>query len=181
VKRFSFCPVCGAKLDDQPAGPDPVNVLVCPECRFNFWQNSKPAVGVILLRAIGGKRHVLLTRRGIEPYKGFWDLPGGFLANGELPVDGILREIREELGVSVVNPSFFTVEMDQYNREDIAEQARFVLTLYYECTAAPDATFVPADDVVEATWFPLDKLPANLAFGCNRRALAKLSASRGAG
>jgi 8-oxo-dGTP diphosphatase len=180
MKRFSHCPVCGARFADQPTGSAPVDVLVCRECGFHFWQGSKPAVGAILLRVIGGKRQVLLTRRGIEPYKGQWDLPGGFLANGELPADGIFRELREELDVTVSNPCFFTAEIDQYNRDDIAEQARFVLSLFYVCEVAPDATFVPADDVVEAAWFPLEKLPAELAFDCNRRALGKLSASLGA-
>ncbi len=181
MKKFSYCPVCGARLTDQPAGSDPVNVLVCGECDFQFWQNSKPAVAVILLRTVGGKRHVLLTRRGIEPYKGEWDLPGGFLGNGELPVDGIARELREELDLAVSNPRFFTAEIDQYDREDIAEQVRFVLSLFYVCDVAPDAGFHPADDVVEAAWFPLEKLPARLGFDCIRRALAKLGASLGPG
>ncbi len=179
MKKFSYCPVCGARLPDQPAGLNPVDVLVCARCDFHFWQGSKPAVGAILLRTVGGQRQVLLTKRGIEPYKGQWDLPGGFLANGELPVDGIFRELREELAVTVSNPRFFTAEIDQYNREDIAEQARFVLSLFYVCDVAPDATFTPADDVVEAAWFALEKLPAELAFDCNRRALGKLSASPG--
>ncbi|HVP17636.1 MAG TPA: NUDIX hydrolase [Spirochaetia bacterium] len=180
MKRFSFCPVCGAGLTGQPASSVRVDVIVCPACGFHFWQNSKPAVAAILLRVVGGKRQILLTRRGIEPYKGQWDLPGGFLANGELPVEGIHRELREELDVEVSDPRFFTAEITQYNRDDIAEQVRFVLSLFYVCEVAPDARFVPADDVVEAAWFPLEKLPAELAFDGNRRALGKLSASPGA-
>lgn len=179
MKRFSFCPVCGASSTGQPEGSAPVDVIVCGTCGFHFWQGSKPAVGAIILRAPGGKRQVLLTRRGIEPFKGHWDLPGGFLANGELPTDGIRRELREELAVEVSNPRFLAAEIDQYNRDDIAEQARFVLSLYYVCEMAPDAELVPMDDVVEAAWFPLEKLPAQLAFQCNRRALAKLRASLG--
>ncbi len=154
-----------------------MDVLVCQSCDFHFWLGSKPAVAVILLRTMGGNRQILLTRRGIEPYKGEWDLPGGFLGNGELPEGGLARELKEELDVTVSNPRFFTAEIDQYNRDDIAEQARFVLSLFYLCEVAPDAAFVPADDVVEAVWFPLERLPAELAFDCNRRALAKLSAS----
>ena len=95
----------------------------------------------------------------------------GFLGNGERPEDGLARELREELGVAVSNPRFFTAEIDQYNRDDIAEQARFVLSLFFVCEVAPDAKLVPADDVVEAAWFPLEALPAELAFDCNRRAL----------
>ena len=177
MKRFSFCPACGAKFPRPARGPDRVDVIVCDACGFHFWQGSKPAVGAILLRTTGGKRQVLLTRRGIEPYKGEWDLPGGFLGNGERPEDGLARELREELAVAVSNPRFFTSEIDEYNRDDIAEQARFVLSLFFVCDVAPDAVFVPADDVVEAAWFPLEMLPAELAFDCNRRALTRFRAS----
>jgi len=179
MKKLAFCPVCGSRLNGSGAGADadPIDVLVCPSCNYHFWLNSKPAVAVLLMRAAGGKRQVLLTRRGIQPYEGEWDLPGGFLGNGEKPEDGIRREAQEELGVAVSNPRFFTAEIDQYNRDDIAEQARFVLSLFFLCDVAPDSTFVPADDVVEAAWFPLDMLPADLSFDCNRKALTRLRAS----
>ena len=176
MKRYSFCPVCGASLAGRAEGSAPVDVIVCGSCGFHFWQNSKPAVAVILLREIGHDRQVLLTKRGVEPYKGQWDFPGGFLGNAELPGDGILRELREELGVDVSNPRFFAAEIEQYNAEDIAETARFVLSLFYICDVPADASFTPEDDVVEAAWFSLQKLPPEIAFGANRRALAKLSA-----
>ena len=136
-----------------------MDVLICSACGFHFWQGSKPAVGVVLLRVIAGKQQVLLTRRGIEPYKGQWDLPGGFLGNGERPEDGVRRELREELDVAVSNPRFFASEIDQYNRDDIAEQARFVLSLFFLCDIPADARLVPADDVVEAAWFPAGQAP----------------------
>jgi len=96
VKRFTYCPVCGAKLAPQQDEISPVDVLVCPSCDFHFWLGSKPAVAAILLRTAGGNPQILLTRRGIEPYKGEWDLPGGFLGNGEKPEEGLARELREE-------------------------------------------------------------------------------------
>ncbi|HUI71279.1 MAG TPA: NUDIX hydrolase [Spirochaetia bacterium] len=177
MKRFTYCPVCGAKLAPQQDEISPVDVLVCPSCDFHFWLGSKPAVAAILLRTAGGNPQILLTRRGIEPYKGEWDLPGGFLGNGEKPEEGLARELREELDVAVSNPRFFVAEIDQYNREDIATQARFVLSIFFLCDIPADTKFVPADDVVEAAWFPLDLLPAELAFDCNRRALLKLRAT----
>lgn len=179
MKKLAFCPVCGARLNGSDAGADadPIDVLVCPSCNYHFWLNSKPAVGVLLVRVAGGRRQVLLTRRGIQPYEGEWDLPGGFLGNGERPEDGARREAEEELGVTVSNPRFFTIEIAEYNRDDMAEQIRFVLSMFFVCDIAAEATFVPADDVVEAAWFPLDMLPADLAFPCNRKVLTRLRAS----
>ena len=130
----------------------------------------------------GGRESLLLARRGIEPYKGWWDLPGGFLDNGELPRDGLARELREELGVApVAEPRLIGADIDEYPRDDIAEDARFVLSLYFLCELPPGARLSPADDVVEAAWFPLDALPAEIAFPVNRRFVEGLVESRRAG
>ena len=176
MKRYSFCPVCGACLPAvvRPAGGISL-IHTCAACGFEFWQNSKPAVGALLVRSVHDEPHVLLTRRGIEPYKDYWDTPGGFLHNGEHPRDGLIRELQEELHVTVDVLDLIAAEIDEYPREDVAEEARFVLSLYYRCALAADAQLVPADDVVEARWFPLASLPRRLAFQANQRALARLA------
>ena len=177
MRHYSFCPVCGAGLA-RPVGPVGVpSLLACRSCGFEFWQNSKPAVAAVIVEKGSGGPCVLLTRRGIDPFKGWWDLPGGFLDNGEQPLDGLARELREELGVTAGNPRLVGADVDEYPREDIAEEARFVLGLFYRCDLAPDALLVPADDVVEAVWFPLSALPRDIAFPINRRFLSALSAS----
>jgi len=171
VRRYAFCPVCGSPLDG-PSGSLPIASLhVCSSCRFEFWQNSKPAVCALIARIVGGKPQLLLCTRGIEPYKGMWDLPGGFLNNGEHPEEGLAREISEELGTSLEGRRLLTVEVDEYPREDVAEEARFVLALYYVCRIGTDARLTPMDDVQEAEWFPLDALPDGIAFAANRRAI----------
>jgi len=170
LKRYAFCPVCGSPLDRSAGGATTVNRLYCGSCTFEFWQNSKPAVGAIIVRKVGGKPHVLLTRRGIEPYKGMWDLPGGFLNNGEHPEEGLTRELREELGTSPLGSRFLTVEIEEYPRMDVAEEARFVLSLFYLCEIPEDAVLTPMDDVVDAAWFPLEELPDGIAFAANQRA-----------
>lgn len=43
----------------------------------------------------------LITERGIEPFKGRCDVPGGFLGAGEEPIEGLKRELREELGIEI--------------------------------------------------------------------------------
>jgi len=181
VKRYAFCPVCGAPLDRSAGVSAGHGLLTCDACGFEFWQNSKPAVAAVVVRAIGGKPHVLLTRRGIEPHKGMWDPPGGYLDNGEHPEHGLLRERDEELGTTAVNPRLYTVDIDEYPRDDVAEEARFVLSLYYRCDIPSDAVLSPADDVVEAAWFPLSALPDAIAFPSTRRLLAALQKAAQAG
>jgi 8-oxo-dGTP diphosphatase len=64
---------------------------------------ERPVVGVgaIVLRGSGESREVLLIRRGSEPLKGQWSLPGGGLETGEKLEDGLRREVREETGLEV--------------------------------------------------------------------------------
>jgi len=174
VKRYSFCPVCGSRYGD-PARIDD-SLLLCPSCGFQFWQNSKPTVGALITRVRDGRPHVLLSRRGGPPLAGSWDLPGGFLANGEPPVDGLVRELKEELGVrSVRRVRLMSVDIAEYRSDEGAEEARFVLPMYYRCEIDLDAPIVASDDVAELRWFPLDGLPADMAFAADVRALRDLA------
>ena len=177
MKRYSFCPVCGSAYSAPSPGAPAPSRLLCASCGFEFWQNSKPAVGAFIIRLVDGQPEFLLSRRGIEPYKGMWDCPGGFLENGELPEAGLAREMREELGIQVATPRLFTVGIDEYPRDDVAEEARFVLTLYYKCELPPNAHPSAADDVAEVRWFPLEESPDNMPFESNRRALRELQKS----
>lgn len=68
---------------------------VCSHCGFIDYRNPKVVVGSVL-RFEGG---VLLCRRAIDPRRGFWTLPAGYLELGETVEDGALREAYEEARV----------------------------------------------------------------------------------
>ncbi|MGA2639491.1 MAG: NUDIX hydrolase [Spirochaetia bacterium] len=130
-----------------------------------------------VVRVVDALPQVLLTRRGIDPHKGMWDFPGGYLENGELPEAGLARELEEELGVRIARPRLFSLGIDEYPRDDVAEEARFVLSIYYRCDIPADVPLAAADDVAEAAWFPLNQPPGRMAFVSNRRALDELRAA----
>lgn len=112
----------------------------------------------------------------MEPFRGYWDVPGGFIDNGEDPVTALKREMTEELGVSVHVESLFTAEADTYPAHGVPAEASNTLCLYYICSfieASPK--LIPEDDIVAYGWFPLDKLPEDIAFDANRRAIMKLA------
>jgi 8-oxo-dGTP diphosphatase len=93
-----FCPLCGAGLARETVPPDHGEQAVCSRCRFVFYLNPKVVAGAIPEQ--DGK--VLLTRRSIDPGRGLWTFPGGFVDFDEPVTDAAIRETREETGLEVV-------------------------------------------------------------------------------
>jgi ADP-ribose pyrophosphatase YjhB (NUDIX family) len=112
---------------------------------------------------------VLLGRRGVEPYMGDWNTVGGFLRYGEDPLEGLKREVREELGVSCEVEEFVTLAADTYGTDGPA-----LMNVYFAVRLGSDA-LRPQDDVDEVQWFSLESLPENIAFQSDRKALRVLS------
>jgi 8-oxo-dGTP pyrophosphatase MutT (NUDIX family) len=89
VIMFQYCPSCGTRKIQFK-----VNRFFCPDCGFVYFHNTAAATGCVIQ---AGERVLLLTR-GKEPALGKLDLPGGFVDPGEGVLDGLRRELREELG-----------------------------------------------------------------------------------
>ena len=87
-----FCPSCGAPCEERiPAGDDRPRA-VCTACGTVHYRNPQAVVGCIV-EAPGG---ILLCKRAIEPARGRWTFPAGFLENGEGLAAGAARETWEE-------------------------------------------------------------------------------------
>ena len=88
---------------------------------------STPLVGVgaVIVEA----ERVLLVRRGAEPLKGHWSLPGGLLEVGESLTEGVKREVREETGL-VVEPVELIELLDRIHREDNRVRYHYVIADY---------------------------------------------------
>lgn len=104
---------------------------------------------------------VLLIERGIEPYKGKWAFPGGFVNMNESCEEGALRELKEETGLSTAYIEQFHTFSDPQRdpRERIITVAYFALVRIQEVKGG--------DDAAQAAWFALDEVP-QLAFDHDR-------------
>lgn len=157
----TYCPRCATAM----AEADDHGMLrpTCPSCGYVWYRNPVPAAGVILVE----HGRVLLVRRRYEPRAGAWCIPAGFMEAGEHPEQSALRELLEETGVIAQLSGLFGV----YAGFD-DPRVRAVLILY--SGVATGGELRAGDDAVELDWFPLDALPADLAFASHAQALTEL-------
>jgi ADP-ribose pyrophosphatase YjhB (NUDIX family) len=80
--------------------------LVCAQCGFVDYQNPRIIVGSVVAAS---DRRVLLCRRAIEPRRGFWTLPAGFLELGETLAEGAAREALEEAQAAIAAEGILAV------------------------------------------------------------------------
>jgi ADP-ribose pyrophosphatase YjhB (NUDIX family) len=95
--EFHFCPVCGGKLETQVMKAQEPARLVCSECAFVFYLDPK-VVACSIVEWDGG---IVLLKRSIEPQKGKWVMPGGYVDRGEEVRAAAVRETEEECGLII--------------------------------------------------------------------------------
>jgi 8-oxo-dGTP diphosphatase len=147
LSRWRFCPVCAGEIDVE----DGVRAE-CPACGYRTWASSKPTACAVVVDDEG---RVLLARRAGTVFHGFWDLPGGFLDEGEHPLDALRRELREETGLEIEPTEYLGVWMDSYG-DGPGAVATLNLVWWARVVAGEPR---PADDVSELGWFGRDELP----------------------
>ncbi len=107
---------------------------------------------------VDARGRALIGRRARDPHAGEWDVLGGFLEPFETPEQGLVRELREEIGVECAVGRFLGGFVDSYGANGDA-----TLNLAYVCRIV-DGEPRAADDVSELGWFAPDDLPPDDAF-----------------
>lgn len=102
---------------------------------------------------------VMLIQRRLEPFKGGWALPGGFVQGEETVDEAALRELREETGLKDV----FLEQLYTFGALDRDPRERVVTVSYYALVRLVDHQVLAATDAADAAWFSMTDLPA-LAF-----------------
>lgn len=139
---ITYCPQCGTRVEERPFEGKPRPT--CPNCGYIAFADPKVAATVLVER----DGAVLLVRRAIDPARGLWCFPGGYVDFGEDPVVAATRECREEAGILVENLKLL----------DVSFNGRVIVITYTTATFSP-AEPTPGDDADLIAWFVPPELP----------------------
>lgn len=158
----------------DPSGPsvriipegDDRHRLVCPDCGYIAYENPKIVVGSVC----GWENAILLCRRAIEPRKGFWTLPAGYLELNESTEEGAVREAWEEARARIEIDALLAI----YNIPRLSQ----VQLIYRARLRSPD--IAPGPESAEVGLFAWNEIPwSEIAFPTVHWALREFDSRRG--
>ena len=147
---YIYCPYCRGKLSNNGDN------YQCLSCKRKVFACSYPGVSILPIK----DGRVLIAKRAKDPKKGTWDSIGGFLKEGESPLEAAARETKEETGLDIKLGNLLGIYTDSYKYEGVVYET---LNLYY-LAEIKGGELKADDDVSELVWFPIDKLPVNVGF-----------------
>jgi len=168
ARSIKHCRACGAAVRYQVPSDDNRERAVCTACGTIHYENPLNVVGTVP----AWHDQVLLCRRNIEPRRGLWTLPAGFMELGETTAAGALRETIEEAGAHVEMGALFSV----LNVVRVGQVHLFYLA------ALLDAAFEPGPETIEARLFREHEIPwEEIAFRTSKETLRCYFEDRRAG
>lgn len=155
---WNHCPICGSAL--SPAYDGQSERPHCAACNRFYYSNPVPAACCIVSR--GG--HMLFVQRAVDPCKGMWSLPGGFVEVGESPEEAALRELTEETGLHGLHVRLLGTS---------AQTSRIgtILVIAYAVDAW-EGELIAGSDAMDAGFFTVAERPP-LAFQAHRDLIAR--------
>ena len=147
IKQKQYCHFCGTPLEDRFT--EGRLRKYCDSCEEPIYENPIPATCTIVEDKNG---KILLVKRSVEPKKGFWCLPGGFMELDETPEKSALRELREETGISGKIHLLLGVRANPSPMYGTVFMTGFLVRDY---SGKP----VAGDDASDVRWFDIANLP----------------------
>lgn len=135
---------------------------VMEELKYHYkYPHPSVTTDCVIFGFDGVKLKVLLIERGLEPFRGRWAFPGGFLKMDEAAEQGALRELEEETGLT----GAYIKQFHTFTDPERDPRERVITIAYYALVRIRDVK--GGDDAARAQWFDLDEIPA-LAFDHDR-------------
>ena len=164
LELFTHCPKCGSvhfEIHDEKSKK-------CADCGFVYYFNPSAATVAFILN---DKEELLVCRRAKEPAKGTLDLSGGFIDMGETGEQGVMREVKEETGLTVTDTKYLFSYPNTYLYSGFLVHT---LDQFFLCKVADDSVLQAMDDVADSFWIPVKDVDPEL-FGLDsiRRGVAR--------
>jgi len=161
---FRYCPRCGSSRFRV----NNFKSKKCDDCGFIYYFNISAATAAFITDKTG---RLLVAKRAGEPAKGTFDLPGGFVDPCETAEEAIVREIKEETGLTVDNlvyrfsiPNIYT-----YSGFDV-----HTLDIFFEAKVNEISAIEAADDVSELIWMEQNDInPEQFGLASIKKAVKK--------
>ncbi len=159
--EMNFCRRCGARLTDKSGG-----MFICDN-NHTLFINAAPCVGIFF---VTDDNQVMVSVRGIEPYKGSLDAFGGFVDENESFEEALVREVEEELGLSQEEynpPQYLCSNTGVYPYDG---EVRTIIGALFWTRLKPGTKPVASDDVAAIRYVPLKNFDLSLVGNTDSRA-----------
>jgi len=150
--HYKFCPRCAApgNFNNEDLS------FKCPVCGFHFFMNSAAAVMAVIFNDV---QELLVVKRGVEPFIGMNDFPGGFVDPGENAETALMREIKEELNLELSSFIFYASFPNQYN---FSGTIVYTVDLVFACKVANFSEMKFGDDIMGIEFLKPEEMDMNL-------------------
>jgi ADP-ribose pyrophosphatase YjhB (NUDIX family) len=139
-----FCSCCGARIEVRIPAGDHLPRRVCPACGVVHYENPRIVVGCV--PELDGR--ILLCLRAIEPRRGYWTVPAGFMENGETLEAGAARECHEEALAQVeIGPLLALVNIPEAHQVHVFFRASLTSSVFGAGEESLDAKLVDTADI----------------------------------
>ena len=153
MEELRFCQRCGSGMETEQV--EGHQRRICPACGLVLYLDPK----LVAAALVEHEGRVLLVRRNLEPGRGLWALPGGYVERGEAVEKAVLREVLEETGLTVAAQALVGL---------YSEEGSPIVLAVYAARIVSGTLSVHPQEIQEAAYFSVDALPP-LAFPRDRR------------
>ena len=124
------------------------------------WPRPMVTVDAVVFTFQNNRAKLLLVKRGNEPFKGKWAIPGGFIEIDEELEDAAARELQEETALANVPLE----QMRTFGRCGRDPRGRQITVVFMGIAAKGQSKIKGSDDAAKAKWFDIENLPKDMAF-----------------
>jgi ADP-ribose pyrophosphatase YjhB (NUDIX family) len=129
--------------------------MTCTTCHYKYYHNCSGATAGIITKG----NQLLVIKRKYDPGKDMYGVPGGFVDYDETLEQGFVREIKEELNVTLTSYQYYASYPNRYVYKDVLYHT---IDAYFTAEIDDSVTITPGDDAAAYEWIDLTAVDINV-------------------